>query len=151
MEQCGSAGDIQDNCLMNLSSREIRGMARPRSEPILHPPVVRYLNYEKGKIMKRQILAAVVMLFAGGSVLAQSVVVEPEQRTRIKEYVVKQKVPRVVVRERLSVGATVPADVELREVPEDWGPSVRKYRYYHTDTGVHFVDPESRRVIYDID
>jgi len=47
--------------------------------------------------------------------------------------------------------ALPPADVELREVPEDWGPSVRRYRYYHTDAGVHFVDPESRRVIYDID
>jgi hypothetical protein len=102
--------------------------------------------------MKRQILAtAIVLLLAGGSVLAQSIVVEPEQRTRIKEYVVKQKVPRAVVRERLSVGATVPAEVELREVPEDWGPSMRRYRYYHTESGVHFVDPESRRVIYDID
>jgi hypothetical protein len=103
--------------------------------------------------MKGRMLAymAIVMLFASGSVLAQSVVIEPEQRTRIKEYVVKQKVPRAVVRERLSVGATVPADVELREVPEDWGPSVRRYRYYHSDRGVHFVDPESRRVIYDID
>ena len=102
--------------------------------------------------MKRQILAtAFVTLFACGPVFAQSIVVEPEQRTRIKEYVVKQKVPRVAVRERLTVGATVPADVELREVPEDWGPSVRRYRYYHTDAGVHFVDPESRKVIYDID
>jgi hypothetical protein len=44
-----------------------------------------------------------------------------------------------------------PADVELREVPADWGPSVRSYRYYHTDSGIHFVDPASRRVIYDID
>ena len=104
--------------------------------------------------MKKQILAytAGVMLFATSSVaLAQSVVIEPEQRTRIKEYVVKQKVPRVTVRERYRVGTTVPAEVELREVPEDWGPSVRRYRYYHTDAGVHFVDPESRRVIYDID
>lgn len=104
--------------------------------------------------MKNQILActAVAMLFVTGSVaLAQTVVIEPEQRTRIKEYVVKQKVPRVTVRERYSVGTTVPADVELREVPEAWGPSVRRYRYYHTDAGVHFVDPESRRVIYDID
>jgi hypothetical protein len=106
--------------------------------------------------MKRHILActALLMLFAGSQIaLGQSVSVniEPEQRTHIKEYVVKQKIPRVVVKERIGVGATVPADVELREVPEDWGPSVRSYRYYHTETGVHFVDPESRRVIYDID
>jgi hypothetical protein len=103
--------------------------------------------------MKRQILAytAIAMLFATGAAVAQTVVIEPEQRTRIKEYVVKQKVPRVTVRERIRVGAPVPTDVELREVPEDWGPSVRRYRYYHTDSGVHFVDPDSRHVIYDID
>ena len=100
----------------------------------------------------RLILAtAVLLVLSGGAVLAQSIIVEPEQRTRIKEYVVKQKVPRITVRERYSVGTAVPADVELREVPEDWGPSVRRYRYYHSDAGVHFVDPESRRVIYDID
>ncbi|MEA2862418.1 MAG: hypothetical protein QOC84_374 [Bradyrhizobium sp.] len=103
--------------------------------------------------MKRQILAytAIAMLFATGAAVAQTVVIEPEQRTRIKEYVVKQKVPRVTVRERIRVGAPVPAEVELRDVPEDWGPSVRRYRYYHTDSGVHFVDPDSRHVIYDID
>jgi hypothetical protein len=102
--------------------------------------------------MKHQIMAtAIVVVLSSGAVFAQSIVVEPEQRTRIKEYVVKQNVPRVTVRERYRVGATVPADVELRDVPEDWGPSVRKYRYYHSDAGVHFVDPESRRVMYDID
>src|SRR3978361_935624 len=102
--------------------------------------------------MRHQLLAtAIVLSLTGGSVFAQSIVVEPGQRTRIKEYVVKQKVPRVAVRERYRVGTTVPPDVELREVPEDWGPSVRRYRYYHSDAGVHFVDPDSRRVMYDID
>ncbi len=103
--------------------------------------------------MKKVLIIAGVMMIAGGGALAQSVSVsvEPEQRTRIKEYVVKQKVPRVVVKERYRVGTAVPADVELREVPEDWGPSVRRYRYYHTDSGVHFVDPASRHVVYDID
>lgn len=63
----------------------------------------------------------------------------------------KEKVPRVTVKERYRVGATVPADVELRTVPAEWGPSVSKYRYYYTDSGVHFVDPASRTVVYDID
>jgi len=36
-------------------------------------------------------------------------------------------------------------------ITESWGPSVHRYRYYHSDAGVHFVDPESRRVIYEID
>lgn len=105
--------------------------------------------------MKKIILASAtaMALVMSGQAFAQSVSVEiaPEQRTRIKEYVVKEKVPRVTVKERYRVGTTVPADVELREVPADWGPSVRSYRYYHTDQGVHFVDPASRRVIYDIE
>jgi hypothetical protein len=97
--------------------------------------------------------ATALSLVFGANAFAQSVSVEiaPEQRTRIKEYVVKEKVPRVTVKERYRVGATVPADVELREAPAVWGPSVSKYRYYHTDSGVHFVDPASRRVIYEID
>ena len=105
--------------------------------------------------MKRHlaIAATVITVALGTTALAQSVSVEiaPEQRTRIKEYVVKEKVPRVSVKERYRVGTTVPADVELRAVPSEWGPSVSSYRYYHTDSGIHFVDPASRRVIYDID
>jgi len=105
--------------------------------------------------MKRTVLAgaAALALLFSGQAIAQSVSVEiaPEQRTRIKEYVVKEKVPRVAVKERYRVGATVPADVELRAVPSDWGPSVSRYRYYHTDSGIHFVDPANRRVVYDLD
>jgi hypothetical protein len=57
----------------------------------------------------------------------------------------------VTVKERVRVGATLPADIELRTVPSDWGPSVSKYKYIYSDNRVHFVDPASRRVIYDID
>src|SRR3954464_3351501 len=105
--------------------------------------------------MKQTLIAgaAAVAILLSNQAFAQEarIVIAPEQRTHIKEYVVKEKVPRVTVKERYRVGATVPADVELREVPADWGPSVRSYRYYYTDQGVHFVDPGSRRVIYDID
>lgn len=105
--------------------------------------------------MKRTILALSTAVLLMGTVqgFAQSasISIEPEQRTRIKEYVVKERVPRVAVKERYRVGTQVPADVELHDPPEDWGPTVRRYRYYHTEHGVHFVDPESRRVMYDID
>jgi hypothetical protein len=102
--------------------------------------------------MKRDILgASVALLLFSGAALAQTVVIEPQQRTRIKEYVERQSVPRVTVRERIHVGSSVPRDVELREVPEDWGPSMRRYRYFHSEHGVHLVDPESRSVVYDVD
>jgi hypothetical protein len=98
-------------------------------------------------------LATAVSVAFGAQALAQSVSVEiaPEQRTRIKEYVVKEKVSPITVRERVTVGATLPADVELRTVPADWGPSVSRYRYVYHDNHVVLVEPSSRRVIQIID
>jgi hypothetical protein len=105
--------------------------------------------------MKRVVLAGatVMALMLSGQAFAQSVHVEinPEQRTRIKEYVVKEKVPRATVKERVTIGRKLPSEVELRDVPADWGPSVSRYKYIYSDDRVHFVDPATREVIYDID
>jgi hypothetical protein len=98
--------------------------------------------------------AAAVAVLAGSEILsAQTTTIEiaPEQRTRIKEYVVKEKVRPVTVKERVSVGATLPADVELVAVPENWGPSVSKYRYVYSDNHVVLVEPSSRRIVQIID
>ncbi len=76
---------------------------------------------------------------------------EPAQRTRIKDYVVKERVAPVTVRERIAVGSTLPADVEFRTVPADWGPSVSKYRYIHSDNRIYFVEPSTREVVTVID
>ena len=105
--------------------------------------------------MKRTLLAGATALavMLSGQAIAQGVAVEiaPEQRTKIKEYVVKQKVAPVTVQERVTVGATLPASVELRTVPSDWGPSVSKYRYVYHDNHVVLVEPSSRKVIQIID
>ena len=107
--------------------------------------------------MKRSVLAglAALALFAGSQSFAQSVGASidlaPDQRTKIKEYVVKQKVSPITVKERIAVGTKLPADVELRPVPSDWGPSVSKYRYVYSDNRVYFVEPSSREVIYSVD
>jgi Protein of unknown function (DUF1236) len=116
--------------------------------------------------MKRTLIAAsvVAVLALGPSspLLAQGAGIQvgpvgagisfaPEQRTRIKEYVVKERVAPVTVRERLSVGTKLPADVQLRTVPADWGPSVSKYRYIYSDDRVYFVEPSTREVVHVID
>ena len=106
--------------------------------------------------MKKMLIAgtaAMAMLASGQILSAQTTTIEiaPEQRTRIKEYVVKEKVKPVTVKERVSVGATLPADVELVAVPETWGPSVSKYRYVYSDNHVVLVEPSSRRVVQIID
>ena len=82
---------------------------------------------------------------------AETVVIEPEQRTLIKEYVVKEKVAPVRVQERIAVGARLPADVELRSVPPTWGPKFSKYRYVYSDDRVYLVEPSNRTVIQVID
>jgi hypothetical protein len=83
--------------------------------------------------------------------IAQTVVVTPEQRTTIREYVTKEKVRPHHLQSRVTVGATLPADVELAPVPETWGPSFRSYRYIYTGDDVVLVDPSSRRVVDVID
>jgi hypothetical protein len=116
--------------------------------------------------MKRGLIvaaaAAAIALGASSSSFAQGVGVQvgpvgagisfaPEQRTRIKEYVVKERVAPVTVRERITVGAMLPADVELRTVPADWGPSVAKYRYVYSDNRIYFVEPSTREVVTVLD
>jgi hypothetical protein len=115
--------------------------------------------------MKRSLLAAVaVATLVTSSALAQSttvtttspggaaaITIAPEQRTKIKQYVVQQKVKPVTVKEKVVVGATLPADVELLAVPADWGPGVARYRYVYADDHVALVEPSSRRVVQIID
>jgi hypothetical protein len=95
------------------------------------------------------VLAATLVI--GSQAWAQTVVIAPEQRTTIREYVVKEKVRPFKLQSRVTVGATLPADVELAPVPETWGPTFRSYRYVYTGDDVVLVDPSSRRVVEVID
>jgi len=101
--------------------------------------------------MKRLgVVAAMALSVAfGAQALAQAVTVEiaPEQRTKIREYVIKEKVAPVTVTEQFSVGGTLPGSVELRAVPADWGPSVSKYQYVYHNNRVVLVEPSNRRVV----
>lgn len=110
--------------------------------------------------MKRTLVAAGLMAclagaqaFGQGVVVgpADTIVVEPEQRTIIKEYVVKEKVAPVRVKERIAVGTRVPPDVELRAAPSAWGPKFSKYRYVYSDDHIYLVEPSNRTVIQVID
>jgi hypothetical protein len=110
--------------------------------------------------MKRILMAASLMTcLAGAPAFGQTVgvgpvdtiVVEPEQRTVIKEYVVKERVAPARVQGRIAVGARIPADVELRTAPPAWGPRFSKYRYLYFDDQVYLVEPSYRTVIQVID
>ena len=105
--------------------------------------------------MKRTLIAAsVISMLTGVPALAQTgvgpaatIVVEPEQRTVIREYVVKEKVPAWKTTERITVGRPLPQDVELRPVPPAWGPRFTKYRYVYSGDRVYLVEPSNRTVV----
>jgi hypothetical protein len=102
--------------------------------------------------MKRfMILATAALLTTGAFAQTATVEIAPEQRTKIKQYVTTQKVAPVTVKEKVTVGSTLPADVRLSPVPADWGPSVSKYQYFYSDNHVYFVDPSSRKIVTSID
>lgn len=75
----------------------------------------------------------------------------PEQRTRIKRYVTENRVSPADIGGRVVVGTTLPATVELRTVPTEWGPNLSTYRYVYFDNHVVLVEPASRRVVQVID
>jgi hypothetical protein len=99
------------------------------------------------KLIHSLIGAFALTALAGYQALAETIVeISPEQRVQIKEYVVKQKLKPITV-ERVTVGSTIPADVELITAPSDWGPSVSTYRYVYSSDRVVLVEPSSRKVV----
>jgi len=103
--------------------------------------------------MKRTLMAAGLMAcFAGSQAFGQTVgvgpadtiVVAPEQRTVIKEYVVKERIAPLQVQEQIAVGTRLPPDVELRTVPSTWGPTFSKYRYVYSRLPGRTVKPYGR-------
>jgi Protein of unknown function (DUF1236) len=101
-------------------------------------------------MMKRTLIGVAAAAVLATSALAQTVVIEPQQRTVIRNYVVKERVRPIEMRERVVVGATIPAEIELTPVPETIYtevPSLRPYRYFVWDNRFVLVEPSSRRVI----
>lgn len=103
--------------------------------------------------MQRIYLATIVtasMLFSGPS-FAQVITLQPEQRTIIREYVDRESVPVIEMERDLTVGQSIPEEVELSTIPPQWGPGMTSYRYIYTDDRVYLVEPSTRRIIQVID
>ena len=106
--------------------------------------------------MKRALVAASALVMLAGTQAftqtvgvapAETVIIEPEHRTAIRETIVNETVAPVTVKENITVGAILPADVELRTVPATWGPKLSKYRYIYSDERVYLVEPTNRTVV----
>ena len=95
------------------------------------------------------VLAALFLVALSAESMAQSVAVEinPAQQAQIKEFISKQNVPAAQVKQTIAFGSSLPTDVELRSVPAGWGPTVAKFRYFHADNRIYFVDPSTRKVV----
>lgn len=102
------------------------------------------------------IASAAAALLASGYASAQdaTLTIEPAHRTIIHQYIVKEHVRPVAVKETIAVGATLPEDVTLEPVPTAWSteiPEVRDYQYFDWNGKVVFVEPKSRRVVQIVD
>ena len=72
----------------------------------------------------------------------QQVIVTPEQRTVVGEYVHKHPLASVnLLGVELNVGSTLPDTVELREVPDV------QYRYAVVGDRTVLVDPSTHRIV----
>jgi hypothetical protein len=79
-----------------------------------------------------------------------SVTFTPAQETQFRQIITRNPTKTVTVKEKVAVGATLPADVELHAMPSEFVtevPAVRTYRYVTTDAGIAVVDPSSRKVV----
>lgn len=101
---------------------------------------------------KASLLSAVagsMMLLTAASALAQVVEITPDEETEVYTTVTRERVrtpPPAGF--NVTVGATVPADVELYPVPNTvrYAP-YRQYRYTVMQDRVYIIDPGTRRVV----
>ncbi|TPK63549.1 DUF1236 domain-containing protein [Mesorhizobium sp. B2-4-19] len=86
--------------------------------------------------------AAIVLMGGIGAALADTIVVQPQDETVVREYVKKQPLASVnLLGLELKLGSPVPDRVELREVP-----NVR-YRVAVINDQTVLVDPETRQIV----
>ncbi|ACL60478.1 DUF1236 domain-containing protein [Methylobacterium nodulans] len=114
--------------------------------------------------MTRLLSAATALALLSTAALAQTTVtttdttgtieLAPAQRTVIKKYVTEHRVAPARIKERVTVGSTVPADVEFHTLPDTIvteNPRLKGYSYFSTGEDTYIVDPRTRRVITTID
>ena len=73
-----------------------------------------------------------------------------DQQLELKKLLAKQNLKESDIGQKVSVGATIPGNVELQRVPDSMGsvPAVlQNYRYVMIESQVAVVDPNTRRII----
>ena len=94
------------------------------------------------------ILAAGILLTGAGMAAAQTVVIEPEQQTVIREYVKSKPVASIdLPGVELNIGSTVPDTVELHTIE---APDVA-YSYTVVGNRTYVVEPGTRKIVHVLD
>jgi len=121
------------------AARGLGGLLAARHE-------LREKETDKMKLKLFSTTAALLFTASVGAGFAQTVVVEPQQQTIIREYVQKQPLASVQLPGvELNIGSTVPATVELYEIPQT------EYQYVVVENRTVVVDPQTRQIIQVID
>jgi hypothetical protein len=100
--------------------------------------------------MKLNLASAIagLLLAASASAIAQTVVIQPEQETVIREYAKKKPIASInLPGVEVNIGSRVPDDVELHALDV---PDV-KYRYVVVEDRTVLVDPDTREIVHVID
>jgi hypothetical protein len=89
-------------------------------------------------------VAAALVLSSAGIAAAQDVIIVPEQRTVIRQYVQEKPLMSVDLPGiELNIGSTVPREVELHAIE---APDVQ-YRYVNVNNRTLVVDPATNTVV----
>ena len=95
---------------------------------------------------------AIVGGVVGGVLGGVGAILGVEERPRFREYVVRERRPSYRYSEEVRVGTVLPeAGVEYYEVPAEYGPRVREYRYTIVNERPVLVEPRTRRIVEVID
>ncbi|MGE0280874.1 MAG: DUF1236 domain-containing protein [Rhizobiaceae bacterium] len=102
-------------------------------------------------VRKSLVLAGILALSSAGTAFAQTVILQPEEEVIVREYVVKQPRPEVMIPDDFDivVGAELPDTVTV--TPLDAPGFAREYEYIVVDGQTVLVEPDTRRIVKVLD
>ena len=99
---------------------------------------------------KTAALAGLILSTTGYAFAQDTIIITPEQRTVVREYVVRERIqPVPSIDYDIAVGSIIPDTVEVQRL--DGADLGREFEYVQTDRGTVLIDPTTRRVVDVID
>ena len=98
--------------------------------------------------IRHAIIGASALVLSAGAAAAQTIVIQPEQETVIREYIVENPAPVVEVPSdfTVEVGSTLPDIVEVEPVQVERLDG--SYSYVVVNDRTLVVEPETRRIVH---